>query len=114
MPASPTRMTPFLLIRPWDHGLLELPDDMHSASIWTPPGSPIDVSPSGSYEEHGPVDSERALRLIACLGQPFSAFLLKLERRREYRRVASDRCIVAQFKDTTCVHDMEVRTLEIL
>ncbi|KAG2344467.1 hypothetical protein BDR05DRAFT_188219 [Suillus weaverae] len=115
MPASHTRVTPFLLIRPWDHGLLELPDDVHSVSNWTPPGSPTDVSPGGSSGEHGLVDSERALRLIARLGQPFSAFLLKLERRREYRRVASDRCIVAQFKDTTCVHDMpEVRTLEIL
>ncbi|KAG2364271.1 heterokaryon incompatibility protein-domain-containing protein [Suillus spraguei] len=84
------RPTEFLLIRPWDHDLLELPDDVHSA------------------------ESERALRLMVRLGQPFSAFLLKRERRKEYRRVASDHSIIAQFSDTTCVDDMKVRTLEIL
>ncbi|KAG1818538.1 uncharacterized protein BJ212DRAFT_1346123 [Suillus subaureus] len=109
-----TRMTEFLLIRPWDHDLLELPDDVHSIGDWTPPGSPIDVTPGGSSGEHGLVDSERALRLIVRLGQPFSAFLLKRERRKEYKRVASDRHIIAQFKDATCIPDVKVRTLEIL
>jgi hypothetical protein len=87
---------------------------MHSIGDYTPPGSPANVSPGGSSGEHELVDSERALRLNVRLGQPFSAFLLKRDRREEYKRVASDHCMIAQFKDATCVPDMEVRILGIL
>jgi hypothetical protein len=55
------------------------------------------------------------LRLIAHLGQPFSALLLAQQRGEEYKRIASDYNITAQVKDMTAVHDlMGVRTLEIL
>ncbi|KIK34673.1 hypothetical protein CY34DRAFT_37297, partial [Suillus luteus UH-Slu-Lm8-n1] len=66
--------------------------------------------------KHGLVDSERALQLIVRLAQPFSAFLLKGELPKEYKRVASDHGIVAQLKDTTMtsIRDMQLRTLEIL
>lgn len=112
----PARPTQFLLIRPWDHSLLESPDDEHSVDDWTPPQSPVDVPPGGFSGGHGLVDSERALRLIVRLAQPFSAFLLKRELPKEYRRVASDHGIIAQLKDTTVtsIHDMKIRTLEIL
>jgi len=107
-------LTQFLLIRPWDHDLLELPDDVHSIGDYTPPGSPANVSPGGSSGEHELIDSERALRLIVRLGQPFSAFLLKRDRRGECERFASDHRIIAQFEGATCVPDMEVRILGIL
>ncbi|KAG1780725.1 hypothetical protein EV702DRAFT_1000373 [Suillus placidus] len=101
----------FLLVRPWDRRLLELPDDaddIKSMDDFTPPGSP---------GEEGPVDresSERAMRLIVHLGQPFSAFLLAQQRSGEYKRIASDRDIITQVKDVDYVHGMDVRTLEIL
>ncbi|KAG2147458.1 uncharacterized protein EDB93DRAFT_1147372 [Suillus bovinus] len=113
LPIRLIRTTEFLLIRPWDHGLLGS-DDVHNVGNLTPPESPADVSSVGSSEEHE-VDPERALRLIVRLGQPFGAFLLKRELlRKEYKRVASDLNIIAQLKDTTHVHDMEIRTVEIL
>lgn len=110
------RPAQFFLIRPWDHSLLESPDDAHSADDWPPPKSPEDVLPGGFSGEHGLVDSERALQLIVRLAQPFSAFLLKGELPKEYKRVASDHGIVAQLKDTTMtsIRDMQLRTLEIL
>ncbi|KAG1785642.1 heterokaryon incompatibility protein-domain-containing protein, partial [Suillus plorans] len=108
-----SRTPQFLLIRPWDHSLLESPNDVDSVDDWTPPESPADVSPDGPFEEHGVVDSERALRLIVRLGQPFSAFLLRREVRTEYRRVASDYSIIAQLKNMTRIDDMKVRTVEI-
>jgi hypothetical protein len=90
----PTRKA-FLLVRPWDPSLLELHHD--------------------DFEDF--TDTQRELRLIAHLGQPFSAFLLAQQRGVyvEYRRIASDKNITAQVKDMTAVHDMmDVRTLEIL
>ncbi|KAG2335250.1 hypothetical protein BDR05DRAFT_650778 [Suillus weaverae] len=101
----------FLLVRPWDRRLLELPDyadNTESADDFTLPGSP---------REEGPVDpesSERAMRLIVRLGQPFSAFLLAQQRSGEYKRIASDRDIITQVKDVDYVHGMDIRTLEIL
>jgi hypothetical protein len=72
----------------------------------------------GSPGGQGPVDSdshERAMRLIVRLGQPFSAFLLVQQRGREYKRIASDRGIIAQVNDVSSVDGMmDVRTLEIL
>jgi len=55
------------------------------------------------------------LRLIARLRQPFSAFLLAQQQRGiEYKRIASDHNIIAQVNDMASIHDMVVRTLEIL
>jgi hypothetical protein len=63
-------------------------------------------------------DSEscsQALRLIVCLGQPFSVFLLAQQRGGEYKRMASDQVIIAQVKDMASVHNMmDIRTPEIL
>jgi hypothetical protein len=110
-PRRPARRS-FLLVRPWDHRLLELPDyadDMKSLDSFALFGSP---------GGQGPVDSEsheRAMRLIVRLGQPFSAFLLAQQRGREYKRIASDQGIIAQVKDADSVDGMmDVRTLEIL
>jgi hypothetical protein len=106
-----------LLVRPWDHSLLhdfeELPNT-EGEEDWFPPVTPLHDSPAGS---HYPVDSESSfggLRLIARLGEPFSAFLLA-QQRGEYRRIASDHNIIAQVKDINVVHDkMDVRTIEIV
>ncbi|KAG0703994.1 hypothetical protein DFH29DRAFT_1078588 [Suillus ampliporus] len=127
--AKPTRQT-FLLVRPWDHCLLELPDfaehpafadDVESIGDWSEPGSPLDdsdESPGGSPVEEELDDLEshsRALRLIVRLGQPFGAFLLGQQRGGEYKRMASDRDIVAQVRDVASVHSMmDIRTLEVL
>ncbi|KAJ8596598.1 hypothetical protein M405DRAFT_135145 [Rhizopogon salebrosus TDB-379] len=108
----------FLLVRPWDHSLLDLADfanDTQSVDDCTLPGSPSPDSLAGL-----PIgcDSEahlRALRLIVHLGQPFGAFLLAQQWAGEYKRIASDHDIIAQVKDVTSVRDMmDVRRLEIL
>jgi hypothetical protein len=117
----------FLLVRPWDRSLLELPnladlpdlfDTESEDDDWSPPVSPVDDSPVGSLGKHGPIDPEsysRALRLIVRLGQPFSAFLLAQQQGGEYKRIASDHNIIAQVKDMTAVYDMvDVRRIEIL
>jgi len=124
-----SRRTPnrekLLLIRPWDHNLLEqydfpaqskLGDDVQS--IMTEDSKmPCSPSPLGNRTH---IDSEfglRALRLIVGLGRPFRAFLLGAAQQwgREYNRIAADQDIVAQVKDTASVRDlMDVRTLEIL
>ncbi|KAG1837680.1 hypothetical protein C8R48DRAFT_743383 [Suillus tomentosus] len=118
----PTQQT-FVLVRPWDRSLLELPDftDLQDDSenegdYWTPPSSPSDDSPSHSVVKQEVDDLEsRALRLVVRLGQPFGAFLLARQRGGEYKRVASDRDIIAQVKDVASVRDlMEVRMIEIL
>jgi len=99
----------FLLVRPWDRRLLELPDYANDTE------SVDDFDPLESPGGQGPVDSElseRAMRLIVRLGQPFSAFLLVLRHGKEYKRIASDHNIIAQVKD---VHGMiNVKTIEIL
>ncbi|KAG1856789.1 hypothetical protein F4604DRAFT_1906577 [Suillus subluteus] len=113
----------FVLVRPWDRYLLELPDfahlldDMESETYWTPPPSPSDDSPSRSLVKQEVVDLEsRALQLLVRLGQPFGAFLLARQRGGEYKRVVSDCDIVAQvIEDMTSVRDlMDIRTIEIL
>ncbi|KAG1764477.1 hypothetical protein EV702DRAFT_1154086, partial [Suillus placidus] len=59
------------------------------------------------------VDLEsRALRLLVRLGQPFGTFLLAQQHSGEYKRIASDRDIIGQVKDTVSVGD--IRTIEIL
>ncbi|KAG2346794.1 hypothetical protein BDR05DRAFT_750178 [Suillus weaverae] len=119
----PTQQT-FLLVRPWDRSLFELPDfadlldDTGSeGDYWTPPPSPSEDSPSHSLVKQEVVDLEsRALRLLARLGQPFGAFLLARQRGGEYKRVASDHDIVAQVvEDVISVPDLiDIRTIEIL
>ncbi|KAG1793170.1 uncharacterized protein HD556DRAFT_524563 [Suillus plorans] len=118
----PTQQT-LVLVRPWDRSLLELPDftdlqdDTESeGDYWTPPSSPSDDLPSRSVVKQEVDDLElRALRLVVRLGQPFGAFLLARQRGGEYKRVASDRDIIAQVKDVTSRWDlMDIRTIEIL
>jgi hypothetical protein len=143
-PAMPTRQT-ILLVRPWDRNLLEL-SDSEDNKVFSVPRTTGDIGPVHSEsqsrasrlidrlrqpfgavanslsvrgEVQGAVGSEsyaRALRLVVHLEQPFCALLLAQQRSGEYKRIASDRDIVAQVNDITSVrHIVEsVRTLEIL
>ncbi|KAG1758678.1 hypothetical protein EDD22DRAFT_909523 [Suillus occidentalis] len=120
--ARPTRRT-FLLALPWDRRLLELPDFAEDVESLGDSGgseheSPVSHSHGDFPVEEELVDSEsysRALQLIVRLGQPFTAFLLSQSRRGEYKRIASDRSIIAQIKDMTSIHStMDVTILEIL
>ncbi|KAG1888607.1 hypothetical protein F4604DRAFT_1713905 [Suillus subluteus] len=125
-------MQTFLLVRPWNRYLLELPDFAEPSSLaelpdvaddteseegyWSAPESPLHNLPGEFPPAHELVDSElsdRALRLAARLAQPFGAFLLAQQRGGEYKRIASDHGIIAQVKDLSSIPDM-VRTLEIL
>jgi hypothetical protein len=121
--ARPTPQT-FLLVRLWNRNELGLPDfaDDEAMEAWTsrlstPSSEPFSLE-LGRSKQYEPVELEshsRALRLIAHLGQPFSALLLAQQRGGEYKRIASDYNITAEVKDMTAVHDlMGVRTLEIL
>ena len=130
-PAKPTSQT-FFLIRPWNRDLLGLPDfaeppkfahfpeytEDAGSDYSTPPESPSDDSPGVPPGQQGPVNSEfhsGTLRLVARLGQSFDAFLLAQQRGGEYKRIASDRNIIAQVKDTQAVRNMmDIRILEIL
>ncbi|KAG0701797.1 heterokaryon incompatibility protein-domain-containing protein [Suillus ampliporus] len=111
----------FLLICPWnrhDLGLLGDADDAQSVDDWSEPDSPSGESFSRYPGDDGPVElesSERALRLLVRLGQPFGALLLAQQQGGEYKRIASDHNIIAQVKDMVSVGNMmDVRTLEIL
>jgi hypothetical protein len=111
----------FLLVRPWDRRLLELPDfsdDTDNVDDWTPPPSPSLDSSDGFPGEQsaGSQSSERALRLIARLKQPFRAFLLAQKCGEEYTRIMSDHDIIAQVKETTSIRDMMdcVMTVEVV
>jgi hypothetical protein len=82
----PTRQT-FLLVRPWDRRLLELPDfadDAKSLGDLSEPGSPLDDSSSEQEQDDSEL-SEQALQLLVRLGQPFGTFLLAQQRGGEYR-----------------------------
>ncbi|KAG1901763.1 uncharacterized protein F5891DRAFT_979254 [Suillus fuscotomentosus] len=106
-----------MLVRPWDRFLLEPPDFAENEEdYWTPPSSPLDDSLSRSVVKQEVDDPEsRALWLLVLLGQPFGAFLLVRQHGGEYKRVASDRDIIAQVKDGASVRDlMDVKTIEIL
>lgn len=112
----------FLLVRPWDRQVLELPDSADDTQSedddWVDAESPLHDSPGLSLEDYELNNSEshsQVLRLIVRLGQPFTAFLLAQQAGGEYRRVATDRNVVARVKEMTSVHHMmDVRTLEIL
>ncbi|KAG1766605.1 hypothetical protein EV702DRAFT_1282874 [Suillus placidus] len=127
-PVRPTEQK-FVLVRPWDRSLLELPDFAGPPNVMEPsdfghdteseedygmsPSSPLDDRSSGHSVEQEVVDLEsRALRLLVRLGQPFSAFLLAQQRSGEYKRIASDHDIIGQVKDAVSVGD--IRTIEIL
>jgi hypothetical protein len=126
----PTMQT-FLLVRPWNRHLLELPDFTEPSGLaelpeiagdreseegcWSALGSPSQQSSGGFPEAQESVDSElsgRALRLAARLRQPFGAFLLAQQHGGEYKIIASDHDIFAQVKDLSSISDM-VKTLEI-
>jgi tetratricopeptide (TPR) repeat protein len=94
----------FVLVRPWDRSLLELPDFADLPNI------------GDNTENEEVVDPEsQALRFLVRLGHPFGAFLLARQRGGEYKRVASDHDIIAQLKDVATVQDlMDIRTIEIL
>ncbi|KAG1775777.1 hypothetical protein EV702DRAFT_415718 [Suillus placidus] len=65
----------------------------------------------------GPVHSEsvsECLRLIIRLGRPFSAFLLAQQPSGEYKRIASDRNIMARVKDLCSQHDRLQDTRDIV
>ncbi|KAG2360724.1 hypothetical protein BDR07DRAFT_1411764 [Suillus spraguei] len=121
----PTRQT-FLLVRPWDRRLLELPDfpehaeHLRNLPQYESPLDDFDESTGDLPGEEELADSEsylRALRLIARLGQPFSAFLLAQQRGGEYKRIACDYDVIAQVKevkDMASAYSMDIRTLEIL
>lgn len=111
----------FLLVRPWDHRLFELPDFSDVTESVDDSYSPSSLSDShgGLPEEQeslGSELSEPALRLIAHLKQPFRAFLLAQKRGKEYTRIMSDRDIIAQVKDTTSVRNMMdcITTVEVV
>ncbi|KAG2745440.1 hypothetical protein P692DRAFT_20741990 [Suillus brevipes Sb2] len=127
-PARPTEQK-FILHRPWDRSLLELPEfveptefvepsdfgnDTESEEDYgTPPSSPSDDWSSGSPVIQDVFDIEsRALRLLVRLRQPFSAFLLAQQRSGEYKRIASDHNIIGQVDDVGDL--MDIRTIEIL
>jgi hypothetical protein len=126
--ARPTEQK-FVLVRPWDRSLLELPefveptefvepsdfgDNTESEEDYgTPPSSPSDDWSSGSPVIQDVFDPEsRALRLLVRLRQPFSAFLLAQQRSGEYKRIASDHDIIGQVNDVG--DPMDIRTIEIL
>ncbi|KAG2738090.1 hypothetical protein P692DRAFT_201798621, partial [Suillus brevipes Sb2] len=120
-PARPTEQN-FVLVRPWDRSLLELPDFAKPSEFGNITESEEDYGTSLSSPSHdlssGPpvkqevVDQEsRAFRLLVRLGQPFSAFLLAQQRSGEYKRIASDHDIIGQVNDIR--NPMDIRTIEI-
>jgi tetratricopeptide (TPR) repeat protein len=112
-PARPIERK-FVLVRPWDRGLLELPD--FAEDYCMPPSFPSDDWSSDYSVKEDVVDIEsRALRLLVRLGQSFGAFLLAQQRSGEYKRIASDHDIIGQINDVHSVEDlMDIRTIEIL
>jgi hypothetical protein len=124
--ATPIRQK-FLLVRPWDRGLLELHDfndiadeeqSIATDDYQTPPSSPVCDSSDMRAGENAPVDSEsdsQALRLVVRLRQSFSALLLAQQWSGEYKRISADHDIIAKVKNVVSVQDMmNVKTLEIL
>jgi hypothetical protein len=111
-PARPIEQN-FILVRPWDRSLLELPDfvefvepsdfgdNAESEEDYGISSSSRSHDWSGDYPRNQEVvDQElRAFRLLVRLGQPFSAFLLAQQRSGEYKRIASDHDIIGQVND---------------
>ncbi|KAG2349796.1 hypothetical protein BDR05DRAFT_972738 [Suillus weaverae] len=105
--ARPTQQT-FLLICPWNHqdlGLPDFADDMESMDK--------SVLESPLVDSFGDFPGENeSLRLIVRLGQPFGTIFLAQQHGGEYKRITSDHDIMAWVKDIASIHD--IRTLEIL
>ena len=81
-PTRPTRQT-FLLVRPWNRDLLEVPnfaDDMQDPSADKSDTSLGGAGPPGKNEVVDLDPYSRALRLVIRLGLPFHALLLGQER----------------------------------
>ncbi|KAG0696961.1 heterokaryon incompatibility protein-domain-containing protein [Suillus ampliporus] len=115
-PREKSMWQPFLLVRPWNRHDLELPDlsdEMQSVDDWSV-GSPPLSAHTGDDELVESETRSQALRSIVRLGQPFGALLLAQQRGGEYRRIASDYNIIAQFKDMVSINHIDIRTLEIL
>ncbi|KAG1728160.1 uncharacterized protein EDB91DRAFT_1350176 [Suillus paluster] len=117
----PTWQT-LLLVRPWSRDLLGLPnlgelldvgdDTQNEDNLW----SSSEASGGFAREDQQVVSesSEQAFRLLVRLGQRFGAFLLARQGGGEYKRIASDRDIMAQIKDmASVVNTMDIRTIEI-
>ncbi|KAG2126788.1 uncharacterized protein EDB93DRAFT_1257432 [Suillus bovinus] len=120
-PARPTEQK-FVLVRPWDRSLLELPDFVEPPEFVEPSNyenntengedycmspSPSDDSSSGFPVRQDVFDLEsRALRLLVRLRQPFSAFLLAQQRSVEYKKIATDHDIIGQVNDVVSVRDL--------
>lgn len=96
----------FYVVRPWDRDLPLQLSSSDDEEFWDAAEVPDD------YRDWKP-SSGRALRLAIHLGQPFSGFLLERQHNNEYKRIASDRYIIARIKDMAAVHNM-VTTLEIV
>jgi hypothetical protein len=117
--ARPTERK-FILVRPWDRSLLELPEFVEASDFGSIAESEEDhetspSSPSHDWSSGPPVNQDlelRAFRLLVRLGQPFSAFLLAQQRSGEYMRIASDHDIIGQVDDVGDL--MNIRTIEIL
>jgi hypothetical protein len=115
-PARPIERK-FILVRPWDRSLLELPDFGDNTEIEEDHGM-LPCSPSHDCSSDYPGKQEvveqesRAFRLLVRLRQPFSAFLLAQQRTGEYKRIASDHDITGQVNDVGDL--MDIRTIEIL
>jgi hypothetical protein len=98
----------FMLVRLWTRDVAELADmedGIRTKDYFSAPGS---------SEEVDTESSERALRLIAHLGQPFNALMLVRQRGEVYKRTASDHNIITQIRDVPSLDYMDIRTLEIL
>ncbi|KAG2363744.1 hypothetical protein BDR07DRAFT_888500 [Suillus spraguei] len=118
--AKPTSQK-FLLVRPWDRRLLELPDFSDDTDNVDDSSSPLSPSDShdgfpGEQEILDSGSSERALQLTTRLKQPFRAFLLSQKYGEEYMRIASSHEIIAQVKEMTSIRDMIdcVTTIEVV
>jgi hypothetical protein len=85
---------------------------------WSEPEPPLHHSHGDCPVKEELADSESlspALRLIICLGQPFSVIVLAQQRGGEYKRIASDHDNIVQFKDMASVDNLtDIRALEIL
>src|SRR6267154_2949263 len=100
-PASPS-LRKFLLVRPWNRDLLELPDFKNHTE-------------GEGERSSGANKSVRALRLVVRLGLHFLAFLLAQEWGEEYKRIASDRDNIGEVTDITSVHDrMDIKIVDIV
>ncbi|KAG1878612.1 hypothetical protein C8R48DRAFT_768170 [Suillus tomentosus] len=110
LPAKPPSVwQTILLVHPWSCHLLGLHDPAYESE-----SSLHDSLPAQTRPDYWDSHSE-ALQLIVRLGQPFSAFLLARQRDGEFKRIASNRNIIAQVKDMTSIsYLMDIMTLEIL